>query len=114
MKTADIVLLVGVASLFFGYYVGRKWLLAHIVATLVAGVKADPFHAEYVRGLIKERDRIEAERLTPAAVESPKLSEVLREQAKAVKDSIAAADPSCSAGRRLLIEEARNILSETR
>jgi hypothetical protein len=114
MKIADIVLLVGVAVPLLGYYVGRKWLLAHIVATLAAGAKADPFRAEYVRNLIKERDRIAAERLEPAAIASEQLSAALEKRAQEVEDSIADAEPSCSAGRRLLFEEARDILNEAR
>ncbi len=73
MRTGLLVfgLLIGI---FYAYYTTRRWLVAHIVATLAAGAKADPFRAEYVRGLIKERNRIEAERLKPAALESEELS----------------------------------------
>lgn len=95
-------LIVAAVALICLYVIGRRWIVAHIYAILVAAEMASPQRAKWLTEIVEKRKAVEGQ-------EDGKEYEQLN-------DEIAAMDPMCAYGRQqqCLLETAWEIYSECR
>ncbi len=86
------------AAVVIAYYTVRRWIVALIFASVVAGALASPRLAEWQKELLARRDRLDPQ----------------SKEYEQVNDSIAEIDPMCGSGRRDLLQAAWEIYRQCR